>query len=142
MKLVWLGLAGTMIVCASGLMLRKNSFSHAATPPRHDHARRITTLFLQEQGHLPTPSMGQKKTGESKTSNVLLEESKEPPLLQKEVIKAVQFQPMREEPTLPLFPPAPNLAPALIPPIEDTKNQLLKIKNKPLQSFPCKFKTM
>lgn len=136
LKLVWLGLAGTMIVCASGLMLRKNSFSHAATPPRHDHARRITTLFLQEQGHLPTPSMGQKKTGESKTSNVLLEESKEPPLLQKEEIKPVQFQPMKEELTLPLFPPAPNPAPSLIPPIEDNKKPVVEDKKQTPAKLP------
>ena len=56
-----------------------------------------------------------KKGAESKAPNILVEESKEPPLLQKEEIQPVQFQPMKEEPTLPLFPPAPALTPALIP---------------------------
>jgi MraZ protein len=116
LKIASMGFAGLLLIFASGLILNKNGVSHAAVHiPRHTHAKIITTMLLQEQGHLPSPGMIPKKVAESKSPNILVEESKEPPLLKKEEIKPVQFQPMKEEPTLPLFPPAPALAPALIP---------------------------
>jgi MraZ protein len=116
LKIASMGFAGLLLIFASGLILNKNGVSHAAVHiPRHTHAKIITTMLLQEQGHLPSPGMIPKKGAESKVPNILVEESKEPPLLQKEEIQPVQFQPMKEEPTLPLFPPAPALTPALIP---------------------------
>ena len=116
LKIASMGFAGLLLIFASGLILNKNGVSHAAVHiPRHTHAKIITTMLLQEQGHLPSPGMIPKKGAESKAQNILVEESKEPPLLQKEEILPVQFQPMKEEPTLPLFPPAPALTPALIP---------------------------
>ena len=116
LKIASMGFAGLLLIFVSGLVLNKNGVSHAAVHiNRHTHAKIITTMLLQEQGHLPSPGMIPKKGAESKAQNILVEESKEPPLLQKEEIQPVQFQPMKEEPTLPLFPPAPSLTPALIP---------------------------
>ena len=132
-----MGLAGILIVCASGLMLKKNGLSHAATPMhRHDQKKLMTAMLLQDQGHLPSPGMIPKKTTENKTPGILLEDSKEPPLLHKDEIKPVQFQPMNEEPTLPLFPPAPTLTPALIPPIEDTKKPVVEDKKAAPATLP------
>ena len=135
LKLASMGFAGLLLIFASGLILNKNGVSHAAVHiPRHTHAKIITTMFLQEQGHLPSPGMIPKKVAESKAPNILVEESKEPPVLQKEEIKPVQFQPMKEEPTLPLFPPAPTLTPALIPVpalipmLEETKTPVVEEK--------------
>jgi MraZ protein len=99
-------------------------------------------MLLQEQGHLPSPGMIPKKVAESKSPNILVEESKEPPLLKKEEIKPVQFQPMKEEPTLPLFPPAPALAPALIPVpalipmLEETKTPVVEEKKAAPATLP------
>lgn len=137
LKLASMGLAGILIVCASGLMLKKNGLSHAATPMhRHDQKKLMTAMLLQDQGHLPSPGMIPKKTTENKTPGILLEDSKEPPLLHKDEIKPVQFQPMNEEPTLPLFPPAPTLTPALIPPIEDTKKPVVEDKKAAPATLP------
>ena len=127
-----MGLAGLLLIFASGLMLNKNGVSHAAVPiPMHHHKKIITAMMLQEQGHLPSPGMIPKKGAESKAPNILVEESKEPPLLQKDEIQPVQFQPMKEEPTLPLFPPAPTLTPALIPVLEETKTPVVEEKKAP-----------
>ena len=132
LKLASMGLAGLLLIFASGLMLNKNGVSHAAVPiPMHHHKKIITAMMLQEQGHLPSPGMIPKKGAESKAPSILVEESKEPPLLQKDEIKPVQFQPMKEEPTLPLFPPAPTLAPALIPVLEETKTPVVEEKKAP-----------
>jgi len=130
-----MGFAGLLLIFASGLVLNKNGVSHAAVHiPRHTHAKIITTMLLQEQGHLPSPGMIPKKVAESKAPNILVEESKEPPALQKEEIQPVQFQPMKEEPTLPLFPPPPTLTPAitpvpaLIPVLEESKTPVVEEK--------------
>jgi len=138
LKIASMGLAGILLVCASGLVLKKNGVSHAAVPiPMHHHKKIITAMMLQEQGHLPSPGMIPKKGAESKAPSILVEESKEPPLLQKDEIKPVQFQPMKEEPTLPLFPPAPTLTPtlipvpALIPVLEETKTPVVEEKKAP-----------
>ncbi len=138
LKIASMGLAGLLLIFASGLMLNKNGVSHAAVPiPMHHHKKIITAMMLQEQGHLPSPGMIPKKGAESKAPSILVEESKEPPLLQKDEIKPVQFQPMKEEPTLPLFPPAPTLAPplipapALIPVLEETKTPVVEEKKAP-----------
>ena len=138
LKIASMGLAGILLVCASGLVLKKNGISHAAVPMHnHNHKKIITAMMLQEQGHLPSPGMIPKKGAESKAPSILVEESKEPPLLQKDEIKPVQFQPMKEEPTLPLFPPAPTLTPtlipvpALIPVLEETKTPVVEEKKAP-----------
>ena len=138
LKIASMGLAGILLVCASGLVLKKNGISHAAVPMHnHNHKKIITAMMLQEQGHLPSPKMIPKKGAESKAPSILVEESKEPPLLQKDEIQPVQFQPMKEEPTLPLFPPAPTLTPtlipvpALIPVLEETKTPVVEEKKAP-----------
>ena len=143
LKIASMGFAGLLLIFASGMILNKNGVSHAAVHiPRHTHAKIITTMLLQEQGHLPSPGMIPKKGAESKAPNILVEESKEPPLLQKDEIKPVQFQPMKEEPTLPLFPPAPALTPALIPvpaliPIlEETKTPVVDEKKAAPATLP------
>jgi len=137
LKLASMGLAGILLICASGLVLNKNGLSHAAVPmPKHNQAKIITAMILQEQGHLPSPGMIPKKASESKTPSILVEESKEPPLLQQEEIKPVQFQPMKEEPMLPLFPPAPTLTPALIPTLEETKKTVIEDKKAPPAQLP------
>ncbi len=144
-----MGFAGLLLIFASGLVLNKNGVSHAAVHiPRHTHAKIITTMLLQEQGHLPSPGMIPKKGAESKAPNILVEESKEPPVLQKEIIQPVQFQPMKEESTLPLFPPAPTLtpapelipAPALIPPIEEIKTPVVEEKKATPATLPLQIK--
>lgn len=126
LKIASMGLAGILLLGASGLVLNKNGISHAAVPMHH-HKKIITAMLLQEQGHLPSPGMIPKKGTESKAPAILIEESKEHPLLQKDEITQVQFQPMKEEPTLPLFPPAP----ALIPVPEETKNPFVEEKKAP-----------
>ena len=149
LKIASMGLAGLLLIFASGLILNKNGVSHAAVHiPRHTHAKIITTMLLQEQGHLPSPGMIPKKVAESKAQNILVEESKEPPLLQKEEILPVQFQPMKEEPTLPLFPPPPSLTPtlipvpaltpmpALIPVLEETKTPVVEEKKAAPATLP------
>ena len=149
LKLASMGFAGLLLIFASGLILNKNGVSHAAVHiNRHTHAKIITTMLLQEQGHLPSPGMIPKKGAESKAQNILVEESKEPPLLQKEEIQPVQFQPMKEEPTLPLFPPAPSLTPtlipvpaltpmpALIPVLEETKTPVVEEKKAAPATLP------
>jgi MraZ protein len=137
LKIASMGFAGLLLIFASGLILNKNGVSHAAVHiPRHTHAKIITTMLLQEQGHLPSPGMIPKKVAESKAPNILVEESKEPPLLQKEEIQPVQFQPMKEEPPLPLFPPAPALAPALIPLLEETKTPVVEEKKAAPATLP------
>ena len=143
LKIASMGFAGLLLIFASGLILNKNGVSHAAVHiPRHTHAKIITTMLLQEQGHLPSPGMIPKKGAESKAPNILVEESKEPPLLQKEEIQPVQFQPMKEEPTLPLFPPAPSLTPtlipvpALIPVLEETKTPVVEEKKAAPATLP------
>ena len=139
LKLVSMGLAGILLVCASGLVLHKNGLSHAAMPmplPKHNHAKIITAMMLQEQGHLPSPGMIPKKVSESKTPTFLVEESKEPQVLQPDEIKPVQFQPMKEEPILPLFPPAPTLTPELIPTLEETKKTITEEKKSPPAQLP------
>ena len=147
LKIVSMGFAGLLLIFASGLVLNKNGVSHAAVHiPRHTHAKIITTMLLQEQGHLPSPGMIPKKVAESKAPNILGEESKEPPVLQKEEIQPVQFQPMKEEPTLPLFPPPPTLTPAiipvptLIPPIEETKTPVVEEKKAAPATLPIQIK--
>ena len=149
LKLASMGFAGLLLIFASGLILNKNGVSHAAVHiNRHTHAKIITTMLLQEQGHLPSPGMIPKKVAESKAPSILVEESKEPPLLQKEEIQPVQFQPMKEEPTLPLFPPAPSLTPTLIPVpaltpmpplipvLEETKTPVVEEKKAPPATLP------
>jgi MraZ protein len=149
LKIASMGFAGLLLIFASGLILNKNGVSHAAVHiPRHTHAKIITTMLLQEQGHLPSPGMIPKKGAESKAPNILVEESKEPPVLQKEEIQPVQFQPMKEEPSLPLFPPAPTLtpglipvpalipAPALIPVLEETKTPVVEEKKAAPATLP------
>lgn len=137
LKLASMGLAGILIVCASGLMLNKNGLSHAAVPmPMHHHKKIITAMMLQEQGHLPSPGMIPKKVAESKAPSILVEESKEPPLLKKNEIKPVQFQPIKEEPTIPLFPHAPSLTPAIIPVLEETKTPVVEEKKAAPATLP------
>jgi MraZ protein len=143
LKIASMGFAGLLLIFVSGLILNKNGVSHAAVHiPRHTHAKIITTMLLQEQGHLPSPGMIPKKVAESKSPNIFVEESKEPPLLNKEEIQPVQFQPMKEEPTLPLFPPAPALAPALIPVpalipmLEETKTPVVEEKKAAPATLP------
>lgn len=137
MKIASIGLAGILLLGASGLVLKKNGLSHAATPvPRHSNAKIITTMLLQDQGHLPSPGMIPRKATENKVPAILVEDSKEPPLLQKEEIKPVQFQPMKDEPTLPLFPPAPTLAPALNPGLDETKKPIEEKKKVPPATLP------
>ena len=143
LKLASMGLAGILLVCVSGLMLKKNGLSHAATPMhKHDQKKLMTAMLLQDQGHMPSPGMIPKKITESKTPSILLEDSKEPPLLHKDEIKPVQFQTMKEEPTLPLFPPAPTLTPALIPMpalipvLEETKTPAVEEKKAPPATLP------
>lgn len=141
LKIVSMVFAGLLLIFASGLVLNKNGVSHAAVHiPRHTHAKIITTMLLQEQGHLPSPGMIPKKGAETKAPNILVEESKEPPVLQKEEIKPVQFQPIKEEPTLPLFPPAPTLTPALIPVLEESKTPVVEEKKATPATLPLQIK--
>ncbi len=136
-NLATMGLTGILLVCASGLVLHKNGLSHAAMPmPKHNQAKIITAMMLQKQGYLHSSGMIPKKVSESKTPNIIVEESKEPPVVQQEGIKLVQIQPVKEEPILPLFPPAPTLAPALIPTLEETKKTVIEDKKSPPAQLP------
>lgn len=147
LKIASMSMAGILLVFASGLVLKKNGVSHAALPmPKHNQAKIIAAMMLQEQGYLPSPGMIPKKASESKAPSILLEESKEPPLIQNEVVQneviqnkeltQVQFQPMKEDSTLPLFTPAPILIPALIPVLEETKKPVVEDKKETPAKLP------